>query len=103
MRDLAFARLRLKEGFTLVIVKGGMVIFETRSHGIAGFLQAIEKLDNKLVKSSLADKIVGIAASLLCAYSKVGEVFAITISKGGSMFLKITTSSINSKNASRKF
>jgi len=84
MQDLRLAKLRLKEGnLTLVIVKEGRVIFETESQGVSGFLQAIEKLGKELVASSVADKIVGAAAAMLCAYSEVASVFAVTISEEG--------------------
>ena len=84
MRDLELAKLRLKErDLTLVIVKEGKVIFETKSQGISGFLQAIEKFGNRLAASSVADKIVGAAAAMLCVYSEVSSVFAVTISEEG--------------------
>ena len=84
MRDLPLAKHRLKENnLTLSIVKGGKVLFETQSHGIIGLLQAIEKLGKELIESSVADKIVGRAAALLCAYSGVASVFAVTISEEG--------------------
>ena len=84
MQDLEFAKLRLKErDLTLVIVKEGKVIFETESQGVSGFLLAIEKLGKKLAASSVADKIVGTAAAMLCAYSEVASVFAVTISGEG--------------------
>jgi hypothetical protein len=65
----------------LVIVKKGKVIFETKKQGISGFLQAIEKLNQNLVAASAADKIVGVAAAMLCVYSGVVSVFALTISE----------------------
>ena len=83
-QDLELAKFNLTEkDLSLVIVKNGMIIFETRKPGISGFLQAIEKLDKKLVKSAVADKIVGVAAALLCVYSGVSSVFAQTISVEG--------------------
>jgi len=84
MQDLKLAKLRLKEGnLTLVIVKEGKVIFETKSQGVSDFLQAIEKFGKRLVASSVADKIVGAAAAMLCVYSGVASVFAVTISEEG--------------------
>jgi hypothetical protein len=88
-RDLELAKSRLKDrDLTLVIVKEGKVIFETRSQGVGGFLQAIEKLGKRLVASAVADKIVGAAAAMLCAYSEVSSVFAVTISEEGIRVLK---------------
>jgi hypothetical protein len=73
----------IKEDLSLVIVKKGKVIFETKKQGISGFLQAIEKLDKNLVAASAADKIVGVAAAMLCVYAGVASVFALTISEEG--------------------
>ncbi len=83
-QDLKLAKLRLKErDLALVIVKEGIIIFEDRSQGIDGFLQAIEKLGKSLIASSVADKIVGAAAAMLCVYSGVVSVFAVMISGDG--------------------
>ncbi len=83
-QDLEFAKLNLiKEDLNLVIVKNGKVIFQTKEPGIEGFLEAIEKLDRNLVEASVADKIVGMAAAMLCVYAGVVSVFALTISEGG--------------------
>ena len=82
--DLELAKLNLIEkDLSLVIVKKGKVIFETKKAGISGFLQAIKKLDKNLVASAVADKIVGVAAAMLCVYSGVSSVFAQTISAEG--------------------
>jgi len=83
-QDLELAKLKLiEENLSLVIVKRGKVIFETKKPGISGFLQAIEKLDKNLVAASTADKIVGVAAAMLCVYAGVASVFALTISEAG--------------------
>jgi len=88
-QDLEFAKLKLiEEDLSLVIVKRGTVIFETKKQGISGFLQAIEKLDKTLVAASAADKIVGVAAAMLCVYAGVDSVFAQTISEGGIRLLE---------------
>jgi len=88
-QDLEFAKSKLiEEDLSLVIVKKGKVIFETKKQGISGFLQAIEKLDKNLVAASAADKIVGVAAALLCVYAGVVSVFALTISEGGMRVLE---------------
>ena len=84
MRDLELPKLRLKEkNFTLVVARAGQIVFETRLHGIRGLLQAIEKLDKELVGCSVADKVVGRAAAMLCVYSQVAQVFAIILSREG--------------------
>jgi hypothetical protein len=83
-QDLDFAKLKLLEkDLSLVIVKNGKVIFETKKQGINGLLQAIEELNKNLVGSSAADKIVGVAAAMLCVYAGVISIFALTISEEG--------------------
>jgi len=83
-QDLDLAKLKLLEkDLSLVIVKNGKVIFETKKKGINGFLQAIKELNSNLVGSSVADKIVGVAAAMLCVYAGVISVFALTISEEG--------------------
>lgn len=89
MRDLKLAEHRLKEkNFNLIIVKNGRTVFETESQGIHGLLQAIEKLGKELSGSSVADRIVGRAAAMLCVYSKAASVFAVTISEEGRKVLE---------------
>ena len=83
-QDLELAKVKLTEkDLSLVIVKNGKSIFETKKQGITGFLQAIETLDKELVAASLADKLVGVAAAMLCVYSGLSSVFALTISTKG--------------------
>lgn len=84
MKDLEIARTRLKEeNLSLVVVKDGKTIFETKSSGLKGFLQVIELLGKELTESSVADKIMGRAVALLSVYSRVYAVFAVTISEEG--------------------
>ena len=83
-QDVELAKLKLiEEDLSLVIVKKGNVLFETKGQGIKGFLQAIKKLDKNLIAASAADKIVGVAAAKLCVYAGVSSVFALTISEEG--------------------
>jgi hypothetical protein len=82
-QDLILAKKRLLsgKGITLSIVKNGEIIFEDSSSGISGFLEAIEKLSEKLQSASVADTIVGEAIALLCVHVKVVNVYAVTLSK----------------------
>jgi hypothetical protein len=87
--DPRLAKRRLHEtNLNLVIVKKGKVVFETKAHGLSGFLLAIEKFGKELIGSSVADRIVGRAAALLCAYGEVASVFAVTLSKEGVLILR---------------
>jgi len=89
MEDLNIAKdLLKKKNYTLVVVKNSRVMFETNSQGVRGLLTAIEKIGKELKGSSAADKIIGEAAAHLLAYSKVIEVFALTLSQGGKSILE---------------
>ncbi|MDH5495096.1 MAG: DUF1893 domain-containing protein [Candidatus Bathyarchaeota archaeon] len=82
MYDLEVAKQRLRDKkLSLVFVKNSKPIFETNKEGLSGFLQAIEELNGNLSDASVADKIIGRAASLLCAYSNVKATFAIILSQ----------------------
>jgi hypothetical protein len=82
-QDLELAKLKLiEDDLSLVITKKGKVVFSTKKPGINGFLEAIKKLPEELIKASVADKIIGVAAARLCVYSKISSVFAVTISEG---------------------
>lgn len=87
--DLNIAKKKLKQkNLALAIAKKGKVIFETSSHGLGGLLRAIEELDKEMKGSSVADKIVGKAAALLCVHTGVFAVFAVTASEKGIQALK---------------
>jgi hypothetical protein len=89
MGDLELARSKLDDDdLTLVIVKGGRVLFETGSRGISGFLCAVESLGDGLEGSSVADKVVGKAVALLCVYCRVIAVSASVFSERASRVLK---------------
>ena len=84
MLDLEIAKRVLKEkNLTLVIAKNGKIIFQSSLHGIVSLLNAIESLGRNLEEAAVADKVVGKAAALLCAFSRVKSVFALTLSIEG--------------------
>jgi len=88
-QDLETAKKRLREkSLTLSIVKKGKVVFEAASHGISGFLEAIENLGPKLEGASVADRVTGKAIALLCVYARVKAVYAITLSEKAKEFFE---------------
>jgi hypothetical protein len=89
-QDLTLAKKRLlkEKSLTLAIAKNGEIILESSSHGISGFLEAVEKLGDMLNGASVADKVVGKAIALLCVYAKVRMVYAATLSKEAKKFFE---------------
>ena len=82
MSDLDLAKTELyEENLTLAIVKNSAVLYETKSHRISGFLDAVEKLGGKLQGASLADRVAGKAVALLCVYAGIREVYAAVLSR----------------------
>lgn len=70
-----------KTGSSLLIYKGGEVIFSSASGGMKPLLEAIETLSGEVLSGTIvADKIVGRAAALLIAYMGVMEAHAGVIS-----------------------
>ena len=89
MNDLETAKTLLNQKqLTLVIVKNGITLYETRFHRISGFLDAIDQHGKALQNASVADKVVGKAVALLCALAEVTEVYAETLSTAGRTILE---------------
>ena len=87
--DLEIAKRILKnESISLVIVKESKILYKSSASGIRGLIEAIEDLKDDMHDSSVADKVVGRAAALLLAYSRVGGVYAEILSEEGMKALK---------------
>jgi len=68
---------------SLLIYRGGEVVFSSAGEGIKPLLDAIEVVGRDGLRGAIiADKIVGRAAALLAAYVEAVEVHAALISAG---------------------
>ena len=82
MQDIEIAKKQLLEkNLTLVITKNDKIIFQTDSHRISGFINAIDTLGTQLNGASVADRVAGKALALLCIYAGINEVYAEILSK----------------------
>lgn len=82
MQDLEIAKKQLcDKGLTLVIAKDGLILFQTDSHRISGFMHAIDTLGIQLKGASVADRVVGKALALLCIYAGIRKVYAEVLSR----------------------
>ncbi len=82
MQDLEIAKKQLYEkNLTLVIVKNSIILFQTDSHRISGFIGAIEKIGDQLNGASAADRVAGKALALLCIYAGIRQIYAEVLSK----------------------
>ncbi len=74
-------------GNSLMIYKGGRLIFQSASKGIRPHLEAIEMHGEALRGTVMVDKIVGRAAALLILYSEAAETHAQVLSRPGKQVL----------------
>ena len=90
MPDLEIAKNHLRDkGYSLAIAKNGRIVFATRQSGVSGFLMAIDKFSMEdLVGSSIADRVVGRAAAMLCLYCAIEAVYAVVLSERGKELLQ---------------
>jgi len=89
LRDVELARKKLMaEVLSLVVVKQGRTLFTSSESGVRGLIEAIRECGSSLNGAALADRIVGKAAALLCAYAKISRVYACVMSRPGSAVLR---------------
>jgi hypothetical protein len=82
MQDLEIAKKQLySKNLTLVIVKNGIILFQTDTHKISGVIGAIEKFGAQLNGASVADRVAGKALALLCVYAGIGQIYAEVLSR----------------------
>ena len=72
-----------KTGNSLMVYRGGDLVFQSASNGIRPHLEAIEALGEGLRGTIMVDKIVGRAAALLILYSGAAEACAAVLSAQG--------------------
>jgi hypothetical protein len=78
-----------KRELSLLIYRGGEVVFSSVSGGIKPLLDAINTIGRDGLRGTLvADKIVGRAAALLVIYMVASEVYASLISTSAKELLR---------------
>ncbi len=82
MKDIEIAKnLLTKEDLTLVIVKNGEVIYMSNKKGISPLFWAVKDVKESLKDSSVADKVIGKAAAMLCSYAGINELHTNVVSE----------------------
>ncbi len=67
MRDIEIAKKHIDDSNNaIVIVKNGMIVYESKQKGIKPLYDACILLGDKLKNASLADRVTGRAAAILC-------------------------------------
>lgn len=81
MKDLELAEKIIEEkSLTLVVVKGGNILFTSADRGIKPIYTAVTDFKEELEGSSVADRVTGRAAAILCRYGKIAEIHTDLIS-----------------------
>lgn len=92
MKDIDVAvELLEKEKLALAIVKDGKVIFTSSDKGIKPLYTAVKEQKEELENSSVADRVTGRAAAMLCAYAGVKQLKTKLISDNAVNVLKETS------------
>jgi hypothetical protein len=75
--DIDLARSLLERGrWNLIMVRNGQVLFRSRERGIAPLFHAVESTGKSLHNAAMADRIVGLAAGMLCLHAHIASVYA---------------------------
>ncbi len=82
MRDIELAKKQLKaDNQSIVIVKKHLIIYSSNTRGIFPIYDAVMNKNIDTKGASVADKVIGKGAALLCAYGKIISVHAGLISQ----------------------
>ncbi|WMJ77889.1 MULTISPECIES: DUF1893 domain-containing protein [unclassified Sedimentibacter] len=91
MKDITIAsELLEKDNLTLVIIKNGKTVFSSRNKGIEPLYTAVMEHKLELEGSSVADRVTGKAAAMICKYAAVKELKTGLISDNAIKVLKET-------------
>lgn len=92
MRDIDMAaELLEKEKLALAAVKDGKVIFTSSEKGIKPLYTAVKEHKSELESSSVADRVTGRAAAMICLYAGIKELKTKLISDNAINVLKETS------------
>jgi len=82
MNDIDIAKeLLQKEKLALAVVKNSEIIFTSRDRGIKPLFTVVSDLKDELKGASIADRVTGKAAAMLCEYADIKELSTRLISE----------------------
>jgi len=92
MKDIDIAKELLhSQKFAIVIVKEGEVIFSSRDRGIKPMYTAVNEILDQLKGASIADRVIGKAAAMLCVHAGIEELYTKLISENAIKALEGTS------------
>lgn len=82
MKDIDIAKKLLdEENLSLVVVKNSQVIYKSYDKSIRPMYYVATSLFDKAKGSSIADKVIGKGAAMLCRMMEVEEIYALLMSE----------------------
>ncbi|NLW21728.1 MAG: DUF1893 domain-containing protein [Tissierellia bacterium] len=89
MKDIELAiKVLEEEDLTMVAVRNGELIYKSREKGIKPMYTLATKMGNSIEGLSIADRVIGRGAAILCIYVGAKEVHGKLISKMAMDLLK---------------
>lgn len=84
MKDIELAKKYLeKDNLSIAVVKNGELIYKSQEKGIKPMYFLAVKVRKGILKGvSIADKVIGKGAAMLCSYIGAKELYAQLISEG---------------------
>lgn len=84
LKDVELAKkILFNENQRLVVVKEGEVIFKSKDRGIRPMYILSTEMKDKAKGASMADRVIGKGAALLCTYVNIKEVYGELMSQAG--------------------
>lgn len=89
MKDIEIAKEYLeKENLCIAVVKDGNLIFKSNEKGIKPMYTLATEMKEDLKASSIADRVIGKGAAMLCKYIGIKEVYGQLMSNSAIDVLK---------------
>lgn len=88
LKDIEIAKdIFQREDMAIVVVKNGKEVFKSKDRGIKPIYILAKEMKEEAFGASIADKVIGKGAALICGYLGIKEVHASLMSKEGEIIL----------------
>ena len=82
MKDVEIAKKHLEEeNIAIVVIKDGKLIFQSNEKGIKPMYTLVTKMKEIAKGASIADRVIGKGAAMLCKHIGIKEVYSQLISE----------------------
>lgn len=89
MRDIEIAKKILEEeNQKIVVVKEGRIVFKSKDRGIKPMYYLVRNMKEEVKSSSLADRVIGKGAAILCEYMGIKSLYTDLISENAISILE---------------